>query len=93
MRKHIHEYFINELNQYECKICGLLKSTIEMIEKPKGHDLIIGDKVSKVVGDYGSEWIVRGFCITGSGKERMVAESVSIPGMLHIFNPAQVEKK
>lgn len=51
----------------------------------------VGDKVRKVGGTYQGEWEIRAVFFTRSGEVRIVAESLVLRGLLHIFNQSQLE--
>jgi hypothetical protein len=50
-----------------------------------------GYKVRKVGGSYQGEWVVVSVFRTLAGELRVVAESLVLPGLLHIFSPTQLE--
>lgn len=45
----------------------------------------------KVGGDYQATGMIVGACVKASGDVRLVFEFDTIPGMLHIFRPDQLE--
>jgi hypothetical protein len=52
----------------------------------------IGDRVRKTGGTYQAEGYIVGIAVTTTGQVRYVFEFETFPGMLHIFNEAQLEK-
>lgn len=53
----------------------------------------VGDTVRKVGGTYQADGIIVGIAVTTMGQVRYVFEFETYPGMLHIFNESQLEKK
>lgn len=51
----------------------------------------VGQRVRKVGGTYQGEWIVVSVFETTTGQPRLVCESCTLPGLLHIFAPHQME--
>lgn len=64
-------------------------------EEPKMEDetctFAKGDHVRKFKGTYVAEGVVRAVFETSLGKELVVFEFDSHPGMIHIFSPNQLE--
>jgi hypothetical protein len=52
----------------------------------------VGDRVRKTGGTYQAEGYIVGIAVTTTGQVRYVFEFETFPGMLHIFNEAQLEK-
>jgi hypothetical protein len=52
----------------------------------------VGDFVRKVGGSYQADGFIVGIAVTTMGQVRYVFEFETFPGMLHIFNEAQLEK-
>ena len=53
----------------------------------------VGDRVRKVGGSYQADGFIVGIAVTTMGQVRYVFEFETFPGMLHIFNESQLEKK
>ena len=53
----------------------------------------VGDTVRKVGGTYQADGIIVGIAVTTRNDVRYVFEFKDYPGMLHIFNESQLEKK
>jgi hypothetical protein len=53
----------------------------------------VGDRVQKVGGSYQADGYIVGIAVTTMGQVRYVFEFEQYPGMLHIFNEGQLEKK
>lgn len=51
----------------------------------------VGDYVRKTGGSYQADGFIVGTAITTMGQVRYVFEFETFPGMLHIFNEAQLE--
>ena len=52
-----------------------------------------GDYVRKTGGTYEADGIIVGIAVTTRGDVRYVFEFEQFPGMLHIFNEAQLESR
>jgi hypothetical protein len=51
----------------------------------------VGDRVRKTGGSYQADGFIVGIAVTTMGQVRYVFEFETFPGMLHIFNEAQLE--
>lgn len=50
----------------------------------------VGDVCQKSTGEYHGRWVCLVTFLTLNGKKRVVAESIALPGLLHIFNENQL---